>query len=64
MIHSVIIIDDDDADRFIAARVLKKAGLDADIHEYADGRAALDFITQIGKSQPPDKPHWEMQQRS
>lgn len=58
MIHSVIIIDDDEADRYIAARVLRKAGLEADIHEYADGQSALDFITQIGKTQQPGKPHF------
>lgn len=58
MIHSVIIVDDDEADRYIAARVLKKAGIEADIYEYADGQAALDFITQLSKSQQPDKPQF------
>lgn len=49
MIHSVIIVDDEPADRYIAKRVLRKAGLEADIHEFPDGHSALEFITSRAK---------------
>lgn len=56
MIRTILIIDDEPADRFIAMRVLKKAGLEANIHELANGQAALDFLEQFG-GKTPDSPH-------
>ncbi len=56
MIRSVLIVDDEPADRFIAARVLKKAGVEADIHEFGDGQSALDFISDLARKQPKEPP--------
>jgi len=47
MIRTILIIDDEPSDRFIAMRVLKKAGVEADIHELANGQAALDFLADF-----------------
>lgn len=56
MIRSVLIIDDEPADRLIATRILKKAGLDADIHEFPDGQSALAFIDELFATLPTDSP--------
>ncbi|MBI1354272.1 MAG: response regulator [Acidobacteria bacterium] len=44
MIRSILIVDDESSDRYIASRMVRKAGLTADIHEFANGEEALQFI--------------------
>jgi CheY-like chemotaxis protein len=56
MIRSVLIVDDEPADRFIAMRVLQKAGVEADIHELPNGQSALDFVSQLALTQPKAPP--------
>ncbi len=57
MIRTILIIDDEPADRLIARRVLKKAGLEATIHELANGQAALDFLEQFGSAHDAPQLH-------
>lgn len=47
--YSIMIIDDDETDRYILKRLLKSCGVDAPICERGDGLAALEFL-QAGES--------------
>lgn len=42
---SIMIVDDDEDDRYLLARDLKKVGLEAEIFEANDGEPALEFLS-------------------
>jgi len=43
-IQTVLIVDDEPADRYLMGRLLQLTGRDLDVHEAAHGQAALDFL--------------------
>lgn len=51
--YSIIIIDDNETDRYLLKRLLKKVKINFNIFEAENGRAALDFFTKKNDSNPP-----------
>ncbi|MEM7558367.1 MAG: response regulator [Planctomycetota bacterium] len=55
----LMIVDDDEADRYCLKRLLKAAGIEATVFEASDGREALDFLSdsdaraELGSTFPP-----------
>lgn len=46
-LKSVLLIDDDEVTNYINTLILKKAGCFQEIHAYRDGRAALNFLSEL-----------------
>lgn len=46
MAQSVLIVDDEASDRYIAARAIRKAGLSSAITEFSDGQTLIEFIVR------------------
>ena len=44
MLHSILIIDDNETDRELLIRLIKKAGIAESIHEADDGQSGLDYF--------------------
>jgi CheY-like chemotaxis protein len=58
--YTVMIVDDDDVDRYTLKRLLKSGGIDVPIFEESDGVAALQFLSDCdvnkelyGETYPP-----------
>lgn len=45
MTKSVLIVDDEEADRYLLKRQIRSSQPDLQIHEQANGREAIDFLT-------------------
>ncbi len=47
----MMIVDDDEVDRYLLNRYLLETGLDVEIYERSDGQTALDFFTEQSDKQ-------------
>ncbi len=53
----ILIIDDDEVDRYILKRLIKEAGFDFTIFEKQDGQEALEFLEnyEVNRKEHPDE---------
>ena len=56
----IVVVDDDDTDRYIAKRIIGSLGIDAEITEYCDGKPFVEVIRdknrttkELGETPPP-----------
>ncbi|MCX6268633.1 MAG: response regulator, partial [Bacteroidetes bacterium] len=55
-LNCVLLVDDNESDNFIHARILEKSGITEHIEIAVNGKDALDFLTTKGKcGQTDDK---------
>ena len=58
----IVVVDDDDTDRYLVKRVIKSIGVDAEVTEYCDGEPFIEVIrdkkratAELGEMPPPDR---------
>ncbi len=47
----ILLVEDNEDDRFFMVRALKKAGITRPLHVVSDGREAIEYLTGVGKKQ-------------
>jgi len=56
--NTVLMVDDDPDDRFLARHAFKQSGLQKDFQMVADGEELMDYLYRRGKFANLEKPSW------